>query len=232
LTYAVLGDITFRAIDSPESFESQLGYDFAEHKVVQAPPRLQWISNALEEISVEMFFHVSFTKPAAQIAKLRAAASAHKAMALVFGNGVHRGYFVITAIVETAHKNADDGSVIAITAKLSLKEWVRGADIDPLAPPKPATTPPAIVKSTGAPSKGIAVGPTTSLVTKVLRADGTLVFINTTTGEIIKTIPPEPGLSALLSNPPPGGPPSAAIAPGDVPPSQIVRSANGATGSF
>ena len=112
---------------------------------MQDRPRLQWLSDALETISLELMLHAAFTNPKTQLDALNAAAQDHQARALVFGNGVHRGYFVLTSIAETHRHNADDGSLIWAIAKLELKEWVLGAEADPLAPPRPTTPPPAIV---------------------------------------------------------------------------------------
>jgi phage protein U len=148
-TFAILGEIVFEVLTSPESFRSMTDYHYAEHKVVEARPRLQWMALELQKISLELGFHIKFTNPATQMNRLRKAAEDHQARALVFGNGVHRGYFVIESIEETHQQLAGDGSFIAISAKIELAEWVQGAEFDPLAPPRRATPPPGIVRTTG-----------------------------------------------------------------------------------
>jgi phage protein U len=148
--FAVLGEIIFLVLTSFESFRSASGYRYAEHKVVEAPPRLQWIGDELEKISIDLRFHVAFTSPAIQMLLLQAAAEDHQARALVFGNGVFRGYFVIESLEETHSQLADDGSYIAIDVRLELHEWVPGADFDPLAPPQLANPPSGIVQATPA----------------------------------------------------------------------------------
>src|SRR5207249_1547777 len=110
---------------------------------------LQWMANDLQKISLELGFHVAFTNPATQMNHLRAAAEDHQARALVFGTGVHRGYFVIESLEETFQQTADDGSYVAISARLELREWIPGADFDPLAPPRRTTPPPGIVTTRG-----------------------------------------------------------------------------------
>src|SRR5215469_17363075 len=107
--FATLGEILFTTLTSPEAFRAQTGYSYAEHKVVESAPRLQWLANDLQKISLDLGFHVAFTNPATQMNLLRAAAEDHQARALVFGNGVHRGYFVIETLEETFHQTADDG---------------------------------------------------------------------------------------------------------------------------
>ena len=99
--FALLGEIIFVTLTSFEGFRSSSDYRYAEHQVVEARPRLQWLAQELQKISLEMGFHVAFTNPATQMNQLRAAGEDHQARALVFGNGVHRGYFVIDSIDET-----------------------------------------------------------------------------------------------------------------------------------
>jgi phage protein U len=143
--FAILGEITFQVLTSFEGFRSSSDYRYAEHKVVEARPRLQWLAQELQKISLEMGFHVAFTNPATQMNLLRAAGEDHQARALVFGNGVHRGYFVIESLEETHQQLADDGSFIAISARAELREWVPGAAFDPFAPPQTAIPPPGIL---------------------------------------------------------------------------------------
>jgi phage protein U len=143
--FAILGDIAFVALTSWEGFRSLSDYHYAEHKVVEARPRLQWLAQELQTISLEMGFHLQFTNPAIEMQHLRAAAEDHQARALVFGNGSHRGYFVIEQLEETFHQLADDGSYVAISARVELREWVPGAAFDPFAPPQTATPPPGII---------------------------------------------------------------------------------------
>src|SRR5438067_51253 len=134
--FALLGEIVFQTLTSPEGWHSSTEYSYAEHKVVEARPRLQWMAQELQKVSLELGFHVAFTNPATQMNLLRAAAEDHQARALVFGNGVHRGYFVIEALEEIFQQTADDGSYVAISARVELREWVPGADFDPLSPPR------------------------------------------------------------------------------------------------
>jgi phage protein U len=148
--FAIVGEILFEVLTSPETFRASNGYQYAEHKIVGAAPRLQWIGDELQKISLDMKFHVAFTNPAAQIAALKTAAEDHRARALVFGNGVHRGYFVIESLEETFQQLAEDGSYIAVEARVELHEWVPGADFDLLSPPQPANPPSGIVQAAGA----------------------------------------------------------------------------------
>ena len=96
--FAVLGEIQFEVVGSPEGYESAGAYDFCEQRVIESKPRLQWVGDELERLSFELMWHSSFTNPAAQLALLRATAAQHLALPLVFGNGEFRGFFVIESI--------------------------------------------------------------------------------------------------------------------------------------
>ena len=62
--FAVLGDIEFEVVGSPESYESADGYDFPEQRVIESKPRLQWVGDELERLNFELMWHASFTNPA------------------------------------------------------------------------------------------------------------------------------------------------------------------------
>lgn len=213
--FAVFGEIVFELLGSPESFESTRRWDYAEHRVVEDVPRLQWLGDGLETITVEMMFHVSFTDPAAQTAALLAAASDHGARALVFGNGDHRGYFVVTSVRTTSRQMAADGSPIAITVRAELKQWALGAAIDSGVPPHPSFTPIGIVPAAaGAPTGPISYSAPSGIAS-------TPAFPATLYN------PPAlaaPGVSPILNNPPAAGTEVYGVLPPDVAAATIVRS--------
>ncbi len=196
--FAELGLIRFQVIGSPQEILSRRRYDYVQHNVIEARPRLQWVGTGLERISFEILMHSSFTDPAAQMASLAAAAATHLAMPLVFGNGVFRGYFVIESIATRATQLSAGGNPIAITTRLELLEWVPDSGLG--ASPAAAATefaPLALVAAASAAPAGLAAGE-----------------------PLIPT-----GVTALLAVPAAAALPSAEIAPGDVPASVITRSA-------
>jgi phage protein U len=158
--FAILGDIPFQIVGSPESLSDSRGYDYAEHRVIQSRPRLQWLADDLETIQLEMLLHRSFTAPAANLLVLQQAAETHAALPLVFGNGDFRGYFVITRIETVSRQMSGSGDLFAITVRLELCE--SPVQFDPVAPPIPSFLPIAIV-SAGLPNQsrvfnGVALG--------------------------------------------------------------------------
>ncbi len=122
--FAALGDIQFEVVGSPEGYESADAYDFAEQRVIESKPRVQWVGDDLERLSFELMWHASFTNPAAQLALLRATAAQHLALPLVFGNGGFRGFFVIESIKMRSQQLSANGAPIAIRVALALKEWI------------------------------------------------------------------------------------------------------------
>ncbi len=143
--FALLGDILFEPLTSPEEFRATTAYRYAEHQVVEDSPRLQWIANELQTICLGMHFHVAFTNPASQMILLRSAAETHLPLPLVFGNGVFRGFFVIESVEEQWQQCADDGSLVSLVARAELKEWVLGNAFDPTSPAQAIVRPLGII---------------------------------------------------------------------------------------
>ena len=141
--FAVLGDIPFQVVGSPERLSDSRGYDYAEHRVIQDRPVLQWLADDLETIQLEMLLHQSFTNPTVNLLLLLQAAETHAALPLVFGNGYFRGYFVITKIDTLSKQLSGTGDLFAITVRLSLRE--SPVSFDPTVPAIPSFVPIAIV---------------------------------------------------------------------------------------
>jgi phage protein U len=140
--FAVLGDVPFEIVGSPEAFSDSRGYDYAEQRVVQARPRLQWLADDLVTLRLEMLLHLSFTNPTASLLILRQAAETHSAMPLIFGNGDFRGYFVLTEINTVSRQLSGTGEILAITVRLSLRE--SPVELNPAAPAIPSFIPIAL----------------------------------------------------------------------------------------
>jgi len=159
--FAVLGDIPFQVVGSPEAFSDTRSYDYAEHRVIQDRPRLQWLADDLVTIRLEMLLHRSFTKPAASLLVLQQAAATHAALPLIFGNGDFRGYFVITRIDTVSRQMSGSGDIFAITIRLSLCE--SAIEFDPAAPPIPPFLPIAIVALSASSSNAASVRASTGI---------------------------------------------------------------------
>jgi len=167
----------------------------------------------LKRFELDFHFHISFTDPAAQLAGLIAAADDHNARALVFGNGVHQGYFVLTSIRTTAQQMSANGDLIAITVRAALKEWPFDSELNGL-------------ESSGAfPLIGIVAAPPGATTGAIVYSGGSGV-----SATVANPVPPfvapltaAPGVSAILNVPGVAGLTSPQLSLGDVPPSVIVR---------
>ena len=201
--FAELGEIKFQVVGSPEHLEAERRYDYAEHDVIEARPRLQWLADGLERLVLDLMFHVSFTNPAAELAALRAAANAHQALALVLGDGTLRGYFVIESIATRSAQLGANGAPIAVAARVELKEFTLDSELDPSAPPLAPFTPLALVNAAAASG---AAAPLASSAAP------------------LAAVSPE-GVTAILNRPAPAGAIAPNLLPADVPTSVITRSA-------
>lgn len=214
--FATLGSVTFELLGSPFAYESYHRWSYAEQLVVEARPRLQWISENLQTISLDLRFHASFTDPAAQLSSLLALADTHSAQALVLGNGQHQGYFVIAALRTVSSVMTAAGDTISMTVHLRLKEWPLDSALDPSAAVQPNFAPIAIVPAPA--------GAATSAVT-YSGALGVASTIAPPTGTYTATLTSAPGLSPILVDARLPGAFSAIQTADDVPVSAIVRSA-------
>lgn len=205
--FALFGEISFAVVGSPEVFGSSRRFRYAEQEVVEERPRLQWVGDGLETITLAMLFHVSFTDPATQYGALLAAGQDHQARALVLGDGTFRGFFVVEAVAAKNIQLASDAHPLAIRVQVRLRQWVPGAAFDPAASPQPLTTP-----------LGVAPAPITYALPEVAAAG--LV----TAADYVAPVFSLPGVSAIVDNPAPTGAAGPDVSYSDVPPAAIVRS--------
>jgi phage protein U len=148
--FGALGEIQFEVVGSPEAYESAGAYDFAEQRMVESKPQLQWVGDDLERLKFELTWHATFTNPAVQLARLRATAAEHLALPLVFGNGGFRGLFVIESINVKSQQLSAGGAPIAIRVALALKEWIANPLLLSSARPVSASSPLGITTASGA----------------------------------------------------------------------------------
>ncbi|AYH06323.1 phage tail protein [Pectobacterium parmentieri] len=132
--FAVLGNIEFNVIAYWDGFDASFGADYAEHSRIEGKPGLQFIGAKLDEIRISLAFHQQYCTPDVELKRLNEAMRAHQAMALVFGNGDYRGWFVITALTSTSQHTDSKGNVLAMNAELTLREYI-GDPKNPLKPP-------------------------------------------------------------------------------------------------
>ena len=159
--YAVLGDIEFELITYWDGFEVTSGVDYAEHPRIGGKPGLQFVGEKLDEIQLSLVFHQQFCTPDAEMARLKTARQAHQALALVFGNGDYRGWFVITDMTTTSEQTDATGNTLALNATVTLREYTGD--------PKKPLQPPAIQSGVPGANTMLAAAPSPSGVAKLIR---------------------------------------------------------------
>ncbi len=123
--FAQLGDIQFNLITYFDGLNASRRIDYAEHATIEGKPKLQYIGDGLETITIKLNFHTSFCNPANEVKKIKDAAAKHEAMPFVLGNGVYKGNYVIEEINDDIQQTFNEGTLIAIDVETKLKEWVK-----------------------------------------------------------------------------------------------------------
>lgn len=107
-----------------DDFERKGSAAFAEHKVINGKPRLEFTGDNLDEVSftVRLDLHLG-VDPAEQIKKAREMKSTGKPGTLIIG-GTPLGDFVIISLGEKWPVIDNRGRIILAYLELSLKEYV------------------------------------------------------------------------------------------------------------
>ena len=144
---ALLGDMLLSLI-SVSQLDSRHSANYAEHALIGGKPRLQWLGDSLDELTLKLLFHRQFCDPKLEILVLKQALARHAAQPLVLGNGDHLGWVVITELSVASQQTADDGTLLACEVDLTLKEHV----LPPVLKEQAANKPPlAAVDKNGKP---------------------------------------------------------------------------------
>ncbi|HJU70390.1 MAG TPA: phage tail protein [Paucimonas sp.] len=135
--FAILGDVEFDLITYFDGLETRFGAEYAEHALIERKPRLQFVGDKLDEVKIDLVFHVSYCDPEAELVRLRNALASHDALSLVLGNGDYKGRFVITELTATGRHTDAAGTLLAVEASVDLREFTG----DSAQPPAPAVRP-------------------------------------------------------------------------------------------
>lgn len=122
--YAQLGNLKFDLITYYEGFRALAKTQYAEHKVIEGKPRIQWIGDELDEISIRLLFHTDFCNPREELLKLKEVFLKHEALDFIFGNGEYKGKFVIEEINSEIKQTFKDGEVMCVEVEIKLREYV------------------------------------------------------------------------------------------------------------
>lgn len=81
--WAVLGDIEFELRNQPSRQDDRATADYAQHALIQGKPRLEWVGDGLDELTLELTLHALLADPEAQIRRLKTALRAHEPLPYV-----------------------------------------------------------------------------------------------------------------------------------------------------
>lgn len=118
------GDFAFEVQDGPETMEETRAYGFGEHALLDTKPVLQNAADALRALSLSVRWSAAMHYPGLYWDTLVTMAEAKEAHPLVWGSGRVEGRFVIVELTRNLLQLAEDGRILAMEARLSLKEYV------------------------------------------------------------------------------------------------------------
>ena len=121
--WAVLGDIEFELRNQPSRQDDRITADYAQHALIQGKPRLEWVGDGLDELTLELTLHALLSDPEAQIRRLKTAMRAHEPLPYVLGSGDYRGVYLITEVGTTTRRTDAQGRLISATVSVSLLEY-------------------------------------------------------------------------------------------------------------
>lgn len=124
--FAQLGNIIFRGLTGPDSFEHTDSTTYAQHDLINAKPLLQAVGNDLEEIALEIKLRAEFINPELARLQLKKYKDEFQVLPFIKGNGQYLGDFVITEMVTTSVVALQDGSIVESNLSITLREFISG----------------------------------------------------------------------------------------------------------
>jgi len=132
--YAVLGETELEVIQWLDGFEAKFAAEWPEQGLIGGKSLIQHTGFKPDEVRIDVLLHAQWCDPGAELVRLKARLDAAEPMAFVLGTGEYRGVFVLTDIETTTRQTDGAGALIALEARLTLKECVG----DPAEPNPPA----------------------------------------------------------------------------------------------
>lgn len=122
------GDVVFEAsadlVRTPDAVSRTRKGRYAEHKVLGARPRLEFLAPELVTLSMKVRLHAAYgVDPLEEAERLAALCEEGKAERLML-YGENLGYFVLESLSEVQKKAGPDGRIAFSELSLSFKEYV------------------------------------------------------------------------------------------------------------
>lgn len=132
--FAILGDIEFDMLNSPDTLDGTFGSEYAELSRIGVKPGLQFTGDKADEYRISILFHQLYGNPVLRYQAINEARLRHQAMAFVLGNGDYKGWYVITDLSAGMQMMDVDGTLQALQLEMTLREFT-GTPANPLKPP-------------------------------------------------------------------------------------------------
>lgn len=120
--FAQLGLLTFTLITYFNGIDERNSYKYATHERINNKPRLQFLGEELQELTIKLNFHSLFCTPSLELKKLKVLAQSASPLPFIKGNGEYIGVFVITEISSVTEHTDNTGGIISIQIEIKLKE--------------------------------------------------------------------------------------------------------------
>lgn len=121
--FALLGNIEFTVTAGINGLEQRSSANWVEHARIQGKPRLQWVGEGLDEITLSIELHPMLGDPEKRWQALREAKSKHEPLVLVLGNGDYLGPQVVADLNLQHRRMSETGQLTAATVQLTLREY-------------------------------------------------------------------------------------------------------------
>lgn len=127
-----LGDYEFSDWDAPNGWNYKESTAYAQHGVLDGKPRIQFIGEELQTLSLKFRLHNGWCNPDAKLALLQGMRKSREAFPLQIGSGVFRGNYVVKSVAVDLKDVGTLGKVRLMEVSVELLE-----DVTPLPTEEP-----------------------------------------------------------------------------------------------
>lgn len=98
------------------------GWSYASQEVIEGPPKAQFVAPDAANLTLSLVLHASFCRPKEILDALVAMADAREVCVLQSDAGVVHGQFIIENVADDPKWTLPDGTLIATTVDLTLRD--------------------------------------------------------------------------------------------------------------
>lgn len=120
--WGLLGPLSFKAIDSPDSFSVSESESFAEIPLLQSKPVMQWVGSDLREFRMSFLFDYGWCNPSDKLKQLQDLLVAHEPLAFSLGEGNYNGNYYLLSVAGSVDNMLPTGELLGLSVRVTLKE--------------------------------------------------------------------------------------------------------------